>query len=51
MIASKQGVLSMVDNELNDFDEFFELFGSSPEPVIFDENIYSSDLSLIISSI
>ncbi len=41
----------MISNELNNLEAFVELFGVVPEPVNFDENLYSSDLSLILSSI
>lgn len=41
----------MINNDLNNIEEFVELFGEVPEPVKFDEEIYLSDLSLLISSV
>jgi hypothetical protein len=32
-------------------DEFFKIFGATPAPLMFDEMMYDTDLSLIISSL
>lgn len=41
----------MALSEIINITEFTEIFGEEPEPIYFDENIYFSDLSLIISSV
>ena len=40
-----------MSNNSSNLDEFFELFGLIPPPEIFDETLYDTDLSLIISSL